>query len=88
MKTDQLLSIDLTPAEASMLSLLARVGMDTMMRDVEQAAKDITSLHLIFALDPDEAQRTLSKKMKAFEVLIVDASLLEIKEILEEEATL
>ena len=81
--TDQLISIDLTPGEASMLSLLARIGVIATTMDVEQATGDMKHLLRLIKVDPD-SMKSLAKKMKGFEALIVDAIILDLEEAIEE----
>ena len=83
MKTDQLISIDLTPGEASMLSLLARVGVSAVTMDVERATGDMNHVLRLIKVDPD-SMKALASKMKGFEALIVDAVILDLEEAIEE----
>ena len=81
--TDQLISIDLTPGEASMLYLLARVGVSCMTMDVERATGDMNHLLRLLKIDPD-SMKSLAEKMKGFETLVVVAVILDLEEAIEE----
>ena len=81
--TDQLISIDLTPGKASMLSLLARIGVSATTTDVDRAAVDMNLLLRLLNVDPN-SMKSLASKMKGFEALIVDAVILDLEEAIEE----